>query len=327
AMVKPLRELLERQNQTLIELERKRTADRSGLEEQLKAIAAAHERLGAETGRLVTALRRPEQRGRWGEMQLRNVVELAGMTEHCDFVEQPTTRDEQSVLRPDMIVHMPGGGVIVVDSKVALDAYLDALDSESPREDHLKRHARQVADHVRSLAGRRYWEQFERTPKVVVMFMPLEPALVAALQVNPDLHNDAMQQHVLIATPTLLVALLRAVAYGWQQEDVAANAREIARVGRDLYQRLATFVGNLEKVGSGIQRAANAYNTAIGSLEGRVLPSARALKSLHATTQQDIETPKQLPADVRPIVAAELKPDATELGAPDPAGVMRPAGS
>ncbi|MHC4989406.1 MAG: DNA recombination protein RmuC, partial [Planctomycetota bacterium] len=307
-LVKPIREMLDRQQQAIAQLDRDRVKDRAGLDQQLRMMAAAHERLGQETGRLVTALRRPEQRGRWGELQLRNVVELAGMAAHCDFVEQPTVSGEQGLSRPDMVVRLPGGGTIVVDAKVALDAYLQTLEPDVDRQEMLTRHARQVADHVRGLAGRRYWQQFERSPRMVVMFVPLEAAFSAALEARPDLHAEAMKSHVLIATPMLLMALLRTIAHGWQQEHVATNAREISRVGRDLYGRLATFVEHLEKLGSSLKRAGQAYNTAIGSLEARVLPSTRELKTLHVTNDADIQCPAPLPVDVRPVSAAELKP-------------------
>jgi DNA recombination protein RmuC len=307
ALVKPIRELLEKQNTAVADIEKKREVAYKGLEEQIKGIAASHTDLRNETGRLVTALRRPEQRGRWGEMQLRNVVELAGMTNHCDFDEQVTVWTGEQSQRPDMIVNLPGGGVIVVDSKVALDAYLDGIQPGAERDGHLKRHASQVEDHCRKLAQKKYWDQFSRAPKLVVMFMPLESALVAALEIKPELHANVMQQHVLIATPTLLVALLRAVAYGWQQEDVAANARDIADIGRDLYERIAKFVESYEKVGKALTTATTAYNASIGTLESRVLSSARKLKDRGATMEPDIETPSPLEIETRPVVSQELR--------------------
>lgn len=306
-LVKPIKELLEKQNTAVAELEKKREADKGGLEKHLQMIATAHDKLTGETSRLVTALRKSDVRGRWGEMQLRNAVELAGMTAHCDFQEQVQTDDPTTRDRPDMIVRLPGGGVIVVDSKVALEAYLDAIQPGADRDAQMRRHADHVQTHCDRLAHKRYWEQFERTPKAVVMFMPLESALIAALEVKPNLHADAMQQHVLIATPTLLVALLRAVAYGWQQEDVAANARQIQQVGQELYDRLATFVENFEGVGRGLTTAGTAYNKAIGSLESRVLPSARKLKELHTTTADAIDSPPPIEIEVRTVTAPELK--------------------
>ncbi|MBT8484252.1 MAG: DNA recombination protein RmuC [Phycisphaerae bacterium] len=310
-IVKPIRALLEKQAAVVGDIEKKREVAYRGLEEQIKAIASSHEQLGEQTGRLVTALRRPEQRGRWGEVQLRNVVELAGMTRHCDFHEQPVVGDLDGQYRPDMIVRLPGGGVIVVDAKVALDAYLDAIDAGGDRRADLRRHAQQVATHVRKLSAKQYWNQFDRTPRIVVMFMPLESALSAALEVSPDLHTNAMKSNVMLASPTLLVALLRAVAYGWQQEDVAANARQISAVGRELYDRLGRFTNAFEKVGVSLDGATRAYNKAVGSLEARLLPSARELKRLHATTEPELPAPAPIVTDARAIGAIELKSDET----------------
>jgi len=240
-------------------------------------------------------------------MQLRNTVELAGMVKHCDFIEQPTVRSDEGHLRPDMVVNLPGGGVIVVDSKVALDAYLDSIETDTDRKESLERHARQVSVHYKKLAHKRYWDQFQRTPQFVVMFMPLESALTAALEVQPDLIAEAIKDHVIIATPTLLIALLQATAYGWQQEDVAANAREISNTGKELYERLRKFVSHFEKVGASLTRANNSYNSAIGSLERSVLPSTRKLKELHATTDDEIEQPNPIEIETRLISASELK--------------------
>ena len=307
SLVRPLKETLERQAQAVQALETKREGAYRGLEAQLKGIARAHEKLETETTRLVTALRRPEQRGRWGEMALRNVVELAGMTAHCDFREQAPT-DDDSHARPDLIVRLPGNGQIVVDAKVAIDAYLDALAPDADKKRLLERHAGQVAAHYKKLSRKQYWNQFERTPKLVVMFMPLESALVAALEVHPHLHADAMRDDILIATPTLLVALLRAVAYGWQQEAIAENAQQIAQVGRELYDRLARFAERFDRVGRELDKGARAYNDAVASLEGRLLPSARRLKELQATSKTEIKSPSRVQIDVRSITAGELKP-------------------
>jgi len=304
---KPIRELLDAQKKAVDEIEKKRETAYVRLDEQIKTIAQSHERLNTETNRLVTALRRPEQRGRWGEMQLRNVVELAGMSEHCDFREQVQTDDPSTRDRPDMVVHLPGEAVIVVDSKVSLDAYLNSIDPDADRAAQLQRHARQVETHYKSLASKAYWNQFERTPRLVVMFMPLESALHAALEIKPDLHAQAMKEHVLIATPTLLVATLRAIAYGWQQEAIAENARDIADVGRELYERLATFVGHFERVGKGLEGATKSYNQSIGSLESRVLVSARRLRELRATTAAELTSPTPIDVDVREVTSSELK--------------------
>jgi len=306
SLLKPIHELLEIQGSAIGELEKKREGAYAKIEEQIRSLITGNEKLDQETSRLVSALRRPEQRGRWGEFQLRNTVEMAGMTKHCDFDEQVTMWTGERQQRPDMVIHMPGGGVIAVDSKVALDAYLDSIQPDADREEALKHHAKQVQDHYKSLASKQYWKQFERTPKFVVMFMPLESALVAALEVKPDLLSEAMQNHVLIVTPTLLVSLLLSAAYGWQQEDLAANARQISVTGRELYDRLATFVGHFERVGKEIGQAGRAYNSAVGSLERSILPSSRKLKELHATTSDEIVGPDQVEVEIRPFVSGEL---------------------
>ena len=311
-MLKPFRETIARQQEMIEKLELKREKAYSVISEQVKMISESHRSLKDETGRLVTALRRPEQRGRWGEMQLRNVVELAGMSDHCDFTEQVTvTTDDDDRLRPDMVVNLAGGGTIVVDSKVALDAYLDAIDCENDeqRRSMMNRHAVAVENHVKGLAEKRYWMQFERTPKVVVMFMPIESGLHAALDVKPDLQTKAMESHVLIATPTTLVALLRSVAYGWQQEDVAANAREIADAGGTIYDRLAKFTGMFGKIGDRLRQGTDAYNKAVGSLESTILPAARRMKELGVTKADQFSDPPIIDTEPRPIVKTELIED------------------
>jgi len=310
SLLKPMKESIAKQQTTLQELEVRRVKAFTGIEEQMKVIAEGHKSLRDETGKLVSALRRPEQRGRWGEMQLRNIVEIAGMSEHCDFEEQVSVKvaGSDKILRPDMIVKMPGGGEIVVDSKVAIDAYLDMLESETPelRETQMHRHAGAVEKHVRDLSDKKYWEQFERTPRIVVMFMPIESALVAALERKPDLQFDAMQKHVLICTPTLLVGLLQAVAYGWQEEKVAANAREIAKAGATLYERLGTFNSHFMKIGDRLRQGTEDYNKAVGSLESSILPAARKMKELGATTADELETPVVIEAEPRRVVREEL---------------------
>ena len=308
-MLKPFREELSRQQKTLKDLEVKREKAYTSIEQHVQRIAENHESIHEETGRLVKALRRPEQRGRWGEMQLRNIVELAGMSEHCDFVEQVTADGEgDSKVRPDMIVKLPGEGIIVVDSKVALDAYLDALetDDDKHRRELMARHASAVETHVKGLADKKYWNQFERTPKVVVMFMPIESGLAAALEQKPDLQMKAMQSHVLIVTPTLLVGLLRSIGYGWQQEDVAANAREIAKAGAALYDRLAKFTQHFTKLGERLKQGTESYNRAVGSLESSILPAARKMKSLGTTKSDGIEQPPLVEIEPRSVMKGEL---------------------
>lgn len=313
ALLKPIRELLDQQGKAVNEIEKKREGAYARLDEQIKAIAASHGELRTETGRLVTALRRPEVRGRWGEMQLRNVVEAAGMTPHCDFVEQSTAQTEDGAIRPDMLIRLPGGGVIVIDAKVALDAFLDSLQPDADRDACLQRHARQTADHARKLSAKRYWDQFERTPNVVVMFMPIESALAAATDVQPDLTIEAMRSRVLIATPTSLMGILHSVAFGWQQEAQAANARLIAAAGAELYQRLAGLAESVTAVGDRIGKAAAAYNKLVGTLESRVLPGARRIKELQSLPDEPIAPLPAIEAEIRPIVAGELLPQADEI--------------
>ncbi len=319
-ILKPFRVQITEQQKSLKDLEVKREKAYTSIEQHVQRIAESHHSLQQETGRLVTALRRPEQRGRWGEMQLRNIVELAGLTEHCDFLEQVTVEtDDDARLRPDMIVKLPGEGMIVVDSKVALDAYLDAIETEdeSRRRDLMARHAGAVENHVKGLADKKYWNQFDRTPKVVVMFMPIESGLAAALEHKPDLQMKAMQSHVLIVTPTLLVGLLRSIGYGWQQEDVAANAREIASAGATLYDRLATFAQYFEKVGERIRQGAESYNRAVGSLESSILPAARRMKTLGTTKSDELEEPSVIEVETRAVVKDELLLPATKDRDPD----------
>ncbi len=319
-MLKPFREQISKQQEILQQLEVKREKAYVSIEEHVQRIAESHQSLRQETGRLVTALRRPEQRGRWGEMQLRNIVELAGMVEHCDFAEQVSvTTDENERLRPDMVVNLPGGGTIVVDSKVALDAYLDAIecDDDARRRDLMARHAIAIETHVKGLADKRYWKQFERTPKVVVMFLPIESGFTAALEQKPELQMKAMESHVLIATPTLLVGLLRSIAFGWQQEDVAANAREIQKAGAAVYDHLAKFAGHFAKVGERLRQGTEAYNRAVGSLETRLLPAARKIKAMGATRADDLPEPVSVEIETRSVVKEELLlPEIEETGTP-----------
>jgi DNA recombination protein RmuC len=306
-LIKPIRDLLEQQSKAVNEIEKKREGAYARIDEQIRAIAASHSELRMETGRLVTALRKPEVRGRWGEMQLRNVVELAGMTAHCDFVEQVTVHGEDGAARPDMLVRVPGGGMLIIDAKVALQAYLDAMQPDADRDACLRNHARQTADHVRKLASRRYWEQFERTPRIVIMFVPLESALSAALEIEPELQSTAMRSNVLIATPISLLGLLRAVAFGWQQEKEAENAREIARTGAELYQRLAGLASAIAGVGEQLAKTTGSYNKMIGTLESRVLPSARRLKEMQSLPEADIPVASSIEIEVRSIIAQELQ--------------------
>lgn len=307
--LKPIKELLEQHHKVVQEIDKSRQVANKGLEEKIQQIAAANDKLTSETTKLVTALRRSQTRGQWGEMQLRNAVELAGMTEHCDFSEQVSMTTGDGRLRPDMVVNLPGGGRIPVDSKCVLDAYIDALDPANDRAECMQRHSNGLRTQMKNLASKEYWKQFERAPQIVVMFVPMESALTAALELDPNLHNDAMRSHVLIVSPTLLVALLRAVAYGWQQEDVAANARQIADTGKELYERISKFADAYADVGRKLASAVQSYNKSVGSIESRMIPSARKLKELHATTAEEIDAPSAIEIETRPITAQELLPN------------------
>src|SRR5580698_3053284 len=246
--------------------------------------------LRRETGNLVSALKRPSTRGSWGEIQLRNVVEMAGMVAHCDFLEQSTLEGADGALRPDMLVRLPGEKLVVVDSKVPLDAYLSALEAsgEEERERHLARHARQTREHIAKLASKGYQRQFDSTPEFVVMFVPSDGIYQAALAQDPALIEYGVQQQVLMATPTTLIGLLWAVHYGWRQELIAESAREIAESARELHNRLGRFVEPLAKVGSRLDSAVGAYNEAVGSFDRRVIPQVRRIEAAGAHSERDL---------------------------------------
>ena len=308
-LLAPLRDQLGRYEHGLRLMELERQEAYTGLSEQVKQLSQSHDRLQAETRNLVTALRSPTTRGRWGELQLRRVVEIAGMLEHCDFDEQVHVTNGETRVRPDMVVHLPGAKEVVVDAKVPLQAFLDASDAadDESRRVHLQAHARQLRTHVDNLAKKSYWERFERSPEFVVAFVPGDSLLAAALEFDATLLEHAVANRVLLATPTTLIALLRTVAYGWRNEALADNAREVQQLGRELYKRLATFGEHLARAGRSLNGAVDAYNKAVGSLERTVLPQARRFHELGVDSpDKDLPDLDPLDATARPVQAAEL---------------------
>ena len=324
--VRPLQEALTRYEEHVRALEAARQDTYGTLKEQLRALAVTNAELQRETGQLATALRAPNVRGRWGEITLHRVVELAGLAEHCDYGEQVTVAGEAGRLRPDMVVHLPGGRDIVVDAKVPLSAYLDAIGGATPEERAagFARHAVQVRQHMTALAGKAYWEQFATAPELVVMFIPGEAFVGAAVEADPAILEDGMARRIVVATPTTLVALLRAIGYGWRQERVATNAAQISELGRQLYERLRTLGGHVEEVGGALGRAVRAYNNAVGSLESRVLPAARRFRDLGAAGGDEIEPLTMLDQSPRPLTAPEY-PQQLTTGEPDPPSDDTPA--
>jgi DNA recombination protein RmuC len=311
AMVVPMREALDRVQAQLHASERDRLSASAALQEHLSAMRHTTDGLRIETADLVTALRAPQVRGRWGELQLERTVEASGMVEHIDYDTQVSTATPDGTLRPDLVVKLVGGRRVVVDAKVAFAGYLQAMEarSEKVRAERLQAHARQLRAHVDALGAKAYWERFEQSPEFVVCFVPADAFLDAALRVDPDLLEHALRRNVVIATPTTLVALLRTIGHTWRQQALERNAAEVGRLGRQLYQRLSGMAAHLDKLGRSLNNAVGTYNTTVGALEGRVLVTARRLADLSVadrTVDGRLDEPEQVLTVSRSLTAAEL---------------------
>ncbi len=313
-LVTPIRDALARAERQLLELDQSRRETHGSISAQLAALASSQQALSAETRNLVSALRRPEVRGQWGEITLRRLVELAGMVEHCDFVTQSHQLTETGAVRPDMIIRLPEARDLIVDVKTPLDAYLEATEapSEPERRAALERHATIVAGRIRELASKAYWSQFERSPEFVILFIPGDQFLSAALAERPALLDDALRQNIILATPTSLVALLKAIAYGWQQTALAENAAEIRGSALQLYERLTTFASHLGNVGKSLGDSVRAFNASVGSLERMVLPSARRFTDLGVQPRQRVVPPKVIEELTRDVASAVDSPSIAE---------------
>ncbi len=300
-LVKPIREALDKTGEQIHAIEKERQSAYGALGKQLESLVVTQQQLQGETRNLVQALRRPEVRGQWGEMTLKRVVEMAGMVEHCDFETQVNVTDGESRLRPDMVIHMPGERVVVVDAKTPLDAYLNAIaaQDEETRRRHLEHHARKVRERVRELAAKSYWSQFKNAPDFVVLFVPQEQFLGVALEADPSLLEEALALKVMLATPTNLVALLRAVAYGWRQETLAENTLRIHELGTELYSRFITFSEHLSRLGRSIEGTVGDYNKAVGSFETKLLPGARKFPEMGVTAAKALEEPAPIEKTAR----------------------------
>jgi DNA recombination protein RmuC len=312
-LVTPLKDSLGKVEKQIQDVEQQRATAYGELRQQVESMGKNSEKLQLETAQLVAALRAPQTRGAWGEHQLRQVVEFAGMVEHCDFIEQASASTDEGVLRPDLVVRLAGGKHVVVDAKVSLIGFLDATGAkdDASRADHLRRHARHLRDHIDRLGAKAYWDLLPNTPEFAVMFVPAETFLNAALEEDPALLQHAFEKNVVIATPATLVALLRTVSYTWRQEALAENAHDVLKLGRELYGRLATMGNHVHRLGGQLDSAVKSYNETVSSLESRVLVSARRLVELKVTTD-DLDTPRQVERAVRQVQAPELVASATD---------------
>jgi len=302
-LVKPIRDALEKTESQVRKMERDRQQAHGALTKHLETIAESHKTLQGETRNLVQALRRPEVRGQWGELTLKRLAELAGMVEHCDFFEQESVQSDAGKQRPDMIVRMPDKREIIVDAKTPLDAYLSAVEAsdDAERTRLLKVHARNVRARVKELASKAYWQQFKYSPDFVVLFIPGDQFLSAALDIDHTLIEDALSQQVILATPTSFVALLRAIAYGWRQETLAENAETIREVGEEMYGRLTTFAEHLSKLGRSLDNSVDTYNKAVGSYDARILPGMKKFTEMGVASKKESPKPEQIERSTRQI--------------------------
>ena len=314
-MVDPLKTTLEKYEKQIVELERKREKAYGGLHQYLENVAASQTELRKETGNLVQALRASHVRGKWGEMSLKRVVELAGRVEHCDFKTQESLSTQDSRLRPDLIVYLPGGRKIVIDAKVPMDAYLQAIEEpdEEKKDQLMREHCRQLQRHISELGSKSYWEHLEGSPEFVALYIPLESLYSAALHYNPNLLEDSSRKRVIIATPTTLIALLKAIEYGWSQERLTQNAEQISTMGKELYDRLFKLAEHLSRLGSSLERAVQAYNETAGSFERRVFVQARRFKDLGVPAKQDLSEIHWIDRTPRRLEQTELAVDQKHL--------------